>query len=95
VNVIYLTPLIDPLPHIGGKTLLTNPQIITSGDLGRLFLEGNLPSTHMLFPSEHKCNIFCHFFQLPSFSDENPATFDSIASTPAQGRRGTKGKGVE
>jgi hypothetical protein len=48
----------------GGKSLLTDPQIITGEDTGHVFSEGNLLSTHLLFPEEHDCNMFCKFFRL-------------------------------
>jgi len=48
----------------GGKSLLTDPQIITGEDTGHVFSDGNLLSTHLLFPEEHDCNAFCKFFKL-------------------------------
>ncbi|KAI9450929.1 hypothetical protein BJY52DRAFT_1226912 [Lactarius psammicola] len=51
----------------GGDTLLTDPQIITHPDLGhKLFSKGNVQRTHRDFESEHKCNIFCKFFEVPT-----------------------------
>ncbi|KAH8999867.1 hypothetical protein EDB86DRAFT_2802278 [Lactarius hatsudake] len=51
----------------GGDTLLTDPQIITHPDLGRkLFGKGNVQRTHHNFKREHKCNVFCKFFKVPT-----------------------------
>jgi hypothetical protein len=38
-------------------------------EMGYIFSEGNLPSTHSSFPSQHLCNHFCKFFQLQAFPD--------------------------
>jgi hypothetical protein len=71
---------------IGGRTLLTDPQIITSpyvlfqaprlfslilecicSETGRIFADGNLPSTHLAFTTDHICNRICQFFNLEPF----------------------------
>jgi len=54
---------------LGGKHLLTDPQIITSGELGHIFSDGNLEATYIMFPKEHECNKFCKFFKLPVLSE--------------------------
>ncbi|KAH8979168.1 hypothetical protein EDB92DRAFT_1786601, partial [Lactarius akahatsu] len=39
----------------------------TISDLGRkLFSKGNVQSTHHDFEREHKCNVFCKFFKVPT-----------------------------
>ncbi|KAF8218485.1 hypothetical protein L208DRAFT_1350969, partial [Tricholoma matsutake] len=53
----------------GGICLLTDPQIITASDTGLIFSDGNLSSTHATFPTEHVCNVFCKFFELPSLKE--------------------------
>ncbi|KAH8980139.1 hypothetical protein EDB92DRAFT_1805906, partial [Lactarius akahatsu] len=59
--------LVFTLDFQGGDTLLTDPQIITHPDLGRkLFGKGNVQSTHRDFEREHKCNVFCKFFKVPT-----------------------------
>ncbi|KAI9434818.1 hypothetical protein H4582DRAFT_1818383 [Lactarius indigo] len=51
----------------GGDTLLTDPQIITHPDLGhKLFSKGNIQDTHRDFEADHKCNVFCKFFEVPT-----------------------------
>jgi hypothetical protein len=37
-------------------------------DTGLIFSDGNLSSTHTAFPTQHICNMFCGFFELPMFS---------------------------
>jgi len=37
----------------GGANLLTDPQILTSGELGYIFAEGNLPETFKSFETDH------------------------------------------
>ncbi|KAH9830598.1 uncharacterized protein C8Q71DRAFT_360388 [Rhodofomes roseus] len=50
----------------GGKSLLSDPQIITDPCLGReLFSKGNLASTHRDFQWDHVCNDYCKYFELP------------------------------
>ncbi|EPS99916.1 hypothetical protein FOMPIDRAFT_1016828 [Fomitopsis schrenkii] len=56
----------------GGDTLLSDPQIITDPSLGRdLFSKGNLSDTHHNFQRDHICNVFCKFFELPNYRDED------------------------
>ncbi|KAL4269042.1 hypothetical protein AB1N83_001843 [Pleurotus pulmonarius] len=49
----------------GAANLLTDPQIITSPDLGVVFAAGNI---HQEFTQEHKCNKYCEFFKLTPFN---------------------------
>ncbi|KAH9023136.1 hypothetical protein EDB84DRAFT_1271750 [Lactarius hengduanensis] len=59
----------------GGDTLLTDPQIITHPDLGRkLFGKGNVQRTHRDFEKEHKCNVFCKFFKVPTYVQHDKFT---------------------
>ncbi|KAF7317303.1 hypothetical protein HMN09_00465800 [Mycena chlorophos] len=44
--------------------LLTDPQIMTSPDLGRIFAEGNVRKSFQAFPEQHECNVFCEDFEL-------------------------------
>ena len=37
-------------------------------DTGIIFSEGNLASTHATFSTEHVCNMFCKFFNLPALA---------------------------
>lgn len=39
-------------------------------DTGLIFSDGNLSSTHATFSTQHICNIFCEFFELPTFSTQ-------------------------
>ncbi|KAG6849216.1 hypothetical protein H0H93_010410 [Arthromyces matolae] len=58
----------------GGKELLTDPQIMTSPSLSDgvgLFGDGNVPEAFEAFPKEHKCNLFCNWFQLTSLAPED------------------------
>ncbi|KAF8509770.1 hypothetical protein BU17DRAFT_24227, partial [Hysterangium stoloniferum] len=48
----------------GGHHLLTDPQLITSPDLGSIFSDGNLSSAYISFTSDHTCNKFCELFGL-------------------------------
>ncbi|KAK7047029.1 hypothetical protein R3P38DRAFT_95843 [Favolaschia claudopus] len=53
----------------GSATLLTDPQIMTSPEIGdgiEIFGDGNVPSAFKAFPEEHVCNHFCEWFQLPA-----------------------------
>jgi hypothetical protein len=38
-------------------------------DIGLIFSDGNLSTTHTTFPTEHICNVFCNFFKLQSPSE--------------------------
>jgi len=58
----------------GGRTLLTDPQIITSPDAGRIFADGNLASTHDAFTIDHSCNHFCEFFRLEPYDARSQLT---------------------
>ncbi|KAH7919660.1 kinase-like protein, partial [Leucogyrophana mollusca] len=49
----------------GGKTLLTDPQIVTKRELGPVFTSGNIPEAFENFEKEHECNKFCEFFRVP------------------------------
>jgi hypothetical protein len=40
-------------------------------DMGLIFSDGNLLSTHTTFPTQHICNMFCNFFKLLTFSTQN------------------------
>ncbi|KAL0945786.1 hypothetical protein HGRIS_012074 [Hohenbuehelia grisea] len=46
----------------GGLSLLTDPQIITSPELGYVFADGN--TNFDKFGSQHECNRFCTFYNL-------------------------------
>ena len=35
-------------------------------DMGLVFSNGNILSTHATFHTEHICNMFCNFFKIPS-----------------------------
>lgn len=49
----------------GVSMTLTDPQIMTSPVLGpKLFGDGNLGEAFERFPLEHKCNDYCHWFNL-------------------------------
>ena len=37
-------------------------------DMGLIFSDGNLSSTHAAFPTQHICNMFYGFFELLMFS---------------------------
>ncbi|KAJ7438149.1 MHCK/EF2 kinase, partial [Mycena latifolia] len=51
----------------GGKTLLTDPQIMSSPSAGtQLFADGNVKSGFQSFEADHKCTKFCTFFGLPT-----------------------------
>ncbi|PSS01014.1 hypothetical protein PHLCEN_2v4080, partial [Hermanssonia centrifuga] len=34
--------------------------------LGVIFASGNLPEAHRSFESQHQCNRFCQYFQVPT-----------------------------
>jgi len=46
----------------GGRTLLTDPQIISRPDLGEIFSSGNIPECYESFEVKHICNEYCRFF---------------------------------
>ncbi|KXN82716.1 hypothetical protein AN958_02229 [Leucoagaricus sp. SymC.cos] len=49
----------------GGKTLLTDPQIMTHLEkLSGTFCEGNLKVAFHQFPCQHECNKYCEWFGL-------------------------------
>ncbi|KAJ7699616.1 hypothetical protein B0H17DRAFT_1049036 [Mycena rosella] len=48
----------------GGKGLLTDPQVLSSSELGNIFAEGNVSSGYQSFERDHVCNEFCKFFDL-------------------------------
>ncbi|KAI0089514.1 hypothetical protein BDY19DRAFT_905830 [Irpex rosettiformis] len=50
----------------GGWNLLTDPQIVTHPALGPIFASGNLPNAYETFETQHKCNRYCQFFNLPT-----------------------------
>ncbi|KZT31728.1 hypothetical protein SISSUDRAFT_994767 [Sistotremastrum suecicum HHB10207 ss-3] len=50
----------------GGNTIITDTQIITHPNLGNgLFGEGNVPDAHKNFRTDHRCNAWCQFLDLP------------------------------
>ncbi|KAF8236178.1 hypothetical protein L208DRAFT_1531446 [Tricholoma matsutake] len=51
----------------GGNMLLSDPQISSVGALGPIFAEGNIPATHHNFETKHCCNLFCKWFNVPTF----------------------------
>ncbi|KAJ6537556.1 hypothetical protein DFH09DRAFT_1369095 [Mycena vulgaris] len=48
----------------GGKGLLTDPQVLSTSELGAIFAEGNISSGFASLEQDHICNEFCTFFQL-------------------------------
>ncbi|KAJ7214556.1 kinase-like domain-containing protein, partial [Mycena pura] len=53
----------------GTKTLLTDPQIMTSPKISgdtNIFGEGNVGSVFEQFLEQHVCNHYCKWFELPS-----------------------------
>ncbi|KAJ7750708.1 hypothetical protein DFH07DRAFT_961305 [Mycena maculata] len=56
----------------GTKTLLTDPQIMTSPEIAggnNIFGEGNVGKVFKEFPEQHACNDYCEWFKLPSMVD--------------------------
>ncbi|KAF8228633.1 hypothetical protein L208DRAFT_1290489 [Tricholoma matsutake] len=51
----------------GGNMLLSDPQISLAGALGPIFAEGNIPAAHRNFETNHCCNLFCKWFNVPTF----------------------------
>ncbi|KAH7906200.1 hypothetical protein BJ138DRAFT_1117788 [Hygrophoropsis aurantiaca] len=54
----------------GGRTLLTDPQLVTKRELGAIFASGNIPEAHEEFERDHQCNKFCVFFRIPRNYDQ-------------------------
>ena len=57
------------LSHIRARSFLLHyltPSYSVLSDLGRkLFSKGNVQDTHRDFETEHECNVFCDFFEVP------------------------------
>lgn len=51
---------------LGGKTLLSDPQILADSSLGFIFADGNIPHGHTSLEEHHVCNHFCNWFGVPS-----------------------------
>ncbi|KAH9856453.1 hypothetical protein C2E23DRAFT_811477 [Lenzites betulinus] len=82
----------------GGDTLLSDPQIMTSPNLGdnALFGSGNLPEAFIAFETEHVCSAFCKFynltFELVKTEEQPEEEKEGEMEETAAGRR-DKGKG--
>ncbi|KAJ7512705.1 hypothetical protein B0H11DRAFT_2301998, partial [Mycena galericulata] len=48
----------------GTSQLLTDPQVLSSSELGAIFAEGNVSSGYHSLERDHVCNEYCKFFQL-------------------------------
>ncbi|KAJ6613176.1 hypothetical protein B0H10DRAFT_1806119, partial [Mycena sp. CBHHK59/15] len=64
-GMVYLSDL------QGTTKLLTDPQIMTAPDGAEIFGEGNVPAAFKAFLTEHVCNKFCRWFELPALQPTN------------------------
>ncbi|KAI9056313.1 kinase-like protein [Trametes sanguinea] len=58
----------------GDDTVLTDPQIMTTGDFATAFADGNLPRILAEFKISHQCNVYCQYFGLEEFQVSSDGT---------------------
>ena len=81
-------PQIITAPYVSKQDsrFCSNPKYYR--DTGLIFSEGNLPSTHATFSTEHICNMFCEFFKLPAFTMQTAGealpTHDARSAMPQE-----------